>query len=217
MGCNEMKEKKRVPPNQNKNPATESLNKETPQENENVLKQEQKDNNERDENAIDNNAKDNQNPQTINPLPDPYNNTPMIDQNIGTAEQEIKKIESYNLDQANLRNNQKSLNLHDSNSSDLSNSNSNEDVKENNLLMIEKEEYIPDYIGKLCYEPLLLFVYECKKNTFQVKKFEQSVLDFDTLNSSLSNWKLVHGKIDIAAKYKDYLEDLKANHQGHAT
>lgn len=38
---------------------------------------------------------------------------------------------------------------------------------------------------------------------------------FDTLNSSLSNWKLVHGKIDIAAKYKDYLEDLKTNHQGH--
>jgi hypothetical protein len=178
MGCNEMKEKKRVPPNQNTNtnPTTESLNKETPQENENVLKQEQ----------IDNNAIDNQNPQTINPLPDPYNNTPMIDQNLGTEEQEIKKIESYNIDQANLRNNQKSLNLHDSNSSDLSNSNNNEDNKENNLLMIEKEEYIPDYIGKLCYEPLLLFVYECKKNTFQVKKFEQSVLDFDTLNSSCS-------------------------------
>ena len=38
---------------------------------------------------------------------------------------------------------------------------------------------------------------------------------FDTLNSSLSNWKLVHGNIDIAAKYKDYLEDLKTNHKGH--
>lgn len=38
---------------------------------------------------------------------------------------------------------------------------------------------------------------------------------FDTLNSSLSNWKLVHGNIDIAAKYKDYLDNLKANHKGH--
>jgi len=37
---------------------------------------------------------------------------------------------------------------------------------------------------------------------------------FDTLMSHLSNGKLIHGNIDIAVNYKNYLDELKDNHKG---
>ena len=54
----------------------------------------------------------------------------------------------------------------------------------NTLLELSNEEYIPDYMGKLCFEPIILFVYNPKNNSFHAQKFEQSLNDFDELNTT---------------------------------
>ena len=56
----------------------------------------------------------------------------------------------------------------------------------NNILEIDDQEYIPNYIGKLCFDPLLLFVYNSKKNSFHAQKFDQILQNLDELNSSSS-------------------------------
>ena len=88
--------------------------------------------------------------------------------------------------------------------------NSNNNNNNNNLLIIDNEEYNPDYIGKLCFEPLLLFIYECKKKSFQVKKYEQSLYNFDKLNNTSSycngdNKLFISGGIDNNGEKSDNL------------
>ena len=89
-------------------------------------------------------------------------------------------------------------------------SNPNKNEKKENLLIIDEKEYIPDYIGKLCFEPLLLFIYECRKNTFQVKKYNQSLISFEKINNTCSycngdNKLFVSGGIDSEENILDKL------------
>ena len=76
MGCNEMKDKKREPPNKNNNlnqsKTKENLNSDIPQENDNNLQQEK----------MENNIIGDQNPQLAKQLSQPYKNSDMENQNI---------------------------------------------------------------------------------------------------------------------------------------
>ena len=54
------------------------------------------------------------------------------------------------------------------------------------LLQIDNEEYSPDYIGKLCFDPLLLFIFNSKTKTFHMQKYENSLQDFENLNNTAS-------------------------------
>lgn len=193
MGCNEMKDKKREPPNKNNNlnqsKTKENLNSDIPQENDNNLQKEK----------MENNVIGDQNPQLAKQLSEPYKNSDMENQNIKIEEQDIKEDEKDNLEKENLRNKKNNLDFNDTNSSKSGNSNNEENIVYN--LLIDREDYIPDFIGKLCFEPLLLFVYECKKNTFQVKKFDHSQINLEELNSSSSycngdNKLFVSGGVD---------------------
>ena len=48
------------------------------------------------------------------------------------------------------------------------------------------EEYIPTSIGKLCFDPLSLFVYNSKDNSFHVQKYELSLNGLEELNNTSS-------------------------------
>ena len=78
-----------------------------------------------------------------------------------------------------------------------------------NLLELSEEEYIPNCIGKLCFEPLTLFIYDSKKNTFHAQKFEQ--IDFERkLNQTSSccngdNKLFISGGIDNDGEIIDQL------------
>ena len=80
----------------------------------------------------------------------------------------------------------------------------------NNILEIDNEEYIPSYIGKLCFDPLTLFVYNSKNNSFHAQKFEYSLINFDELNNTSTccngdNKLFVSGGIDKDGKIVDKL------------
>ena len=47
-----------------------------------------------------------------------------------------------------------------------------EDEKIESLIKIDKDPYIPDYLGKLCFQPLELFIYDIKKNHSMFKNIE---------------------------------------------
>ena len=66
------------------------------------------------------------------------------------------------------------------------NSHIKEEEKTKKKLEIDNEEYIPNYIGKLCFEPLLLFIYDCKKKSFHAQKYENLLQDFEDLNDTSS-------------------------------
>ena len=74
-----------------------------------------------------------------------------------------------------------------------------EEEKIENILKIDEEPYIPNYIGKLCFEPLDLFIYDTKKKSFHVQKYRNE--DYEGLTSSSSccngdNKLFVSGGID---------------------
>ena len=54
------------------------------------------------------------------------------------------------------------------------------------LLEIDDLEYIPNFIGKLCFEPLLLYIYDPKNNSFHVQKFEEDLVFLEQLNNTSS-------------------------------
>ena len=55
-------------------------------------------------------------------------------------------------------------------------SNKDQDIKEDekieSLIKIDKDPYIPDYLGKLCFQPLELFIYDIKKRTMHLQKYK---------------------------------------------
>jgi hypothetical protein len=77
-----------------------------------------------------------------------------------------------------------------------------EDEKVESLLQLSDEPYIPNYIGKLCYDPLDLFVYDTKKRIFHIQKFRhEENPNFEKLTNSSSccngdNKLFISGGID---------------------
>ena len=74
-------------------------------------------------------------------------------------------------------------------------------VEEKSILQISNKEYIPSQIGKLCFDPIHLFVYDSKKNSFHVQKYDQLLIDLSKLNQSSSccngaNKLFISGGID---------------------
>ena len=62
----------------------------------------------------------------------------------------------------------------------------NGSIIDNKLKNNDNEEYIPSSIGKLIFDPLSLFVYDSKKNSFHVQKFDLTLNNFEELNNSSS-------------------------------
>ena len=81
--------------------------------------------------------------------------------------------ENINISEDNLKNTQNIV-LEDKNK------------KINKILEISNEEYIPKYIGKLCFDPITLFIYDTKNNSFYPQNYENMFLDFDKLNMTSS-------------------------------
>ena len=77
----------------------------------------------------------------------------------------------------NISKNEENIILASSNEKKDTNNIEGEMLKENkeeeipkSLLEIDNEEYSPDYIGKLCFDPLLLFIFNSKTKTFHIQK-----------------------------------------------
>ena len=86
-----------------------------------------------------------------------------------------------------------------------------EDEKIKSILRLANDPYIPNYIGKLCFQPLDLFIYDIKKNSFHVQKYRnEKNSHFEKLTSTASccnaNNKLyVSGGID---KDEDIIDNI---------
>ena len=65
------------------------------------------------------------------------------------------------------------------------------------LLEIDSLEYIPNFIGKLCFDPLLLYVYDPKNNSFHVQKFEEDLVYLEKLNNT-SSWCNGNNKLFVS-------------------
>ena len=70
-------------------------------------------------------------------------------------------------------------------------SNKDQDIKEDekieSLIKIDKDPYIPDYLGKLCFQPLELFIYDIKKRTMHLQKYKiEDNPDLENLTSTSS-------------------------------
>lgn len=62
-----------------------------------------------------------------------------------------------------------------------------EDEKVESILKLDNDPYIPNYIGKLCFDPFDLFIYDTKKRVFHVQKYRyEDNSNFEKLTSSSS-------------------------------
>ena len=77
-----------------------------------------------------------------------------------------------------------------------------EDEKVQSILTLDVEPYIPKYIGKLCFQPFDLFIYDIKKRIFHVQKYRyEDNSNFEKLTNSSSccngdNKLFISGGID---------------------
>ena len=102
---------------------------------------------------------------------------------------------------ANLRNGKRTNDVDILKNENNENNERQSEIEENNKLNISYEEYIPSQIGKLCFDPILLFVYDSKKNSFHVQKYDQILIDLSKLNQTSSccngnNKLFISGGID---------------------
>ena len=107
------------------------------------------------------------------------------------------------------KNENKNLNQIDAKEGELL-ENKNISDNNNNILDFCKEEYIPSCIGKLCFDPIILFIYNSKKNFFNTQKYEYTLIDFEELNNTSTccngdNKLFVSGGIDKNGKVVDKL------------
>ena len=86
-----------------------------------------------------------------------------------------------------------------------------EDEKIESILELDSAPYIPNYIGKLCFDPFDLFIYDLKKRVFHVQKYRyENNSNFENLNSSSSccngdNKLFISGGID---NFENIIEKL---------
>ena len=86
-----------------------------------------------------------------------------------------------------------------------------EDEKVQSILTLDVEPYIPKYIGKLCFQPFDLFIYDIKKKIFHVQKYRyEDNSNFEKLTNSSSccngdNKLFISGGIDSEENIIDKL------------
>jgi hypothetical protein len=86
-----------------------------------------------------------------------------------------------------------------------------EDEKVQSILTLDVEPYIPKNIGKLCFQPFDLFIYDIKKRIFHVQKYRyEDNSNFEKLTNSSSccngdNKLFISGGIDSEEKIIDKL------------
>ena len=86
-----------------------------------------------------------------------------------------------------------------------------EDEKVQSILTLDVEPYIPKYIGKLCFQPFDLFIYDIKKRIFHVQKYRyEDNSNFEKLTNSSSccngdNKLFISGGIDSEENIIDKL------------
>ena len=86
-----------------------------------------------------------------------------------------------------------------------------EDEKVQSILTLDVEPYIPKYIGKLCFQPFDLFIYDIKKRIFHVQKYRyEDNSNFEKLANSSSccngdNKLFISGGIDSEENIIDKL------------
>ena len=62
-----------------------------------------------------------------------------------------------------------------------------EDEKIESILKLAIDPYYPNYIGKLCFDPLDLFIYDTKKHLFHVQKYkDEENSNFEKLTNTSS-------------------------------
>lgn len=165
MGCNEMKDKKKEPiniKNPSTNPNLDNLDNERNQIKESNISKNQKD-------ILNRNL----------PIKDDIKSPEFKDEVDNSPKQE-----QINFDNHSIVNDGEEEIKKDFLKSINNNFKENENVK--NLLEIDDQDYCPDYIGKLCFNPLILFIYDCKKKAFHSRKYETLLQNFEKLNSSAS-------------------------------
>jgi len=134
--------------------------------------------------------------------------------NLNTKETPYPNIEKSNIPNDNKENQEQNMvvsgsvnNLNNGqsiNENNILRSKKNESqnkVEEKSILQISNKEYIPSQIGKLCFDPIHLFVYDSKKNSFHVQKYDQLLIDLSKLNQTSSccngaNKLFISGGID---------------------
>ena len=187
-----MKEKKKTPIKQN-GPSIKESNKQ-------IEKQKSiSDNNEQQKIKSEQKIADGLSKNNLNNIENHESNTPenKIPINIDIKENPESDI-VVNGSGANLRNGKRT------NDEDILKNENNErqsEIEENNKLNISYEEYLPSQIGKLCFDPILLFIYDSKKNSFHVQKYDQLLIDLSKLNQTSSccngnNKLFISGGID---------------------
>lgn len=92
-----------------------------------------------------------------------------IDEQIQEDKKEEKIIEEFNIKENdnNILSNQENNILHSKKENDIK-----EDEKIESLLQIDQDPYIPNYLGKLCFDPINLFIYDIKNKVFRIQNYK---------------------------------------------
>jgi len=99
-------------------------------------------------------------------------------------------------------------NINTNNKEDKEDEKDKEEEKIESILKIDEEPYIPNYVGKLCFEPLDLFIYDTKRKSFHVQKYRNEEDEKLTSSSSSCNGDnklFVSGGIDSNEEIIDKL------------
>lgn len=192
MGCQEMKEKKKPPITQRGSTNQEINNKNESQKKMSDSNDPKKANTEpkNTDGIPQNNLNRNENPSLNvhqNNNPTNINNRENLESNIVVSGSVVNVNNGNNTNDENILRNQYD--------------DRQREIEENNKLNISDKEYIPSHIGKLCFDPILLFVYDSKKNSFHVQKYDQVLIDLSKLNQTSSccngdNKLFISGGID---------------------
>ena len=205
MGCEEMKEKKREPAN----PATQQPGGVPPQNNPETKNPKTNTNNENNNKALPKTIRASDNQNIISASQDASNkdkndikfNPKKRVISISNKEDEKDKKENVLMspkeDDQEIQDNNNKLRGNPNEKKDEKNKILLQDVlvdnntlpiqpQEENTIEVDDEEYVPQVIGKLCFDPLTLFIYDPKDNVFHVKKYNQGLYDFEKLNNTSS-------------------------------
>ena len=119
---------------------------------------------------------------------EPLDNPKKIEEETDGKNQEEKKEEKPQED-INIIENENNINQIEENNILFSaqENNINEDEKIKSLIQIDQDPYIPNYLGKLCFAPISLFVYDLQKKVFHIQNYKiEENNNLEKLNSSSS-------------------------------
>ena len=119
---------------------------------------------------------------------EPLDNPKKIEEETDGKNQEDKKEEKPQ-EEINIIENENNINQIEENNILFSaqENNINEDEKIKSLIQIDQDPYIPNYLGKLCFAPISLFVYDLQKKVFHIQNYKiEENNNLEKLNSSSS-------------------------------